>query len=295
MDSTNNIPTTPNCGFESLIEDEEAACLVRRITLTSYDDLYRLVKASISPDDLPNSELERFGRAFARYFGVFLFDVRMQNPTETFLADLGRWIKEHRHECRCPVVLLPSAATSRAVAALAETALVLFQRPQLADDLTSFFETMMSKDTVLRCDLWDIVTATQNRGYWELVICTGTTTDADQLEQAGNRLLTSFTNPTTPPTWLVSFTADSEISPENPFRPIYLRLADNVKDGMLFKTYGCSVVRGCILLCSCHSLTHQSVLSVQSSHCFIMTSVASGVSSGGYLYRFKRRLIMRRI
>lgn len=49
MDSTNNIPTTPNCGFESLIEDEEAACLVRRITLTSYDDLYRLVKASISP------------------------------------------------------------------------------------------------------------------------------------------------------------------------------------------------------------------------------------------------------
>ena len=47
MDSTNNIPTTPNCGFESLIEDEEAACLVRRITLTSYDDLYRLVKASI--------------------------------------------------------------------------------------------------------------------------------------------------------------------------------------------------------------------------------------------------------
>ena len=56
MDSTNNIPTTPNCGFESLIEDEEAACLVRRITLTSYDDLYRLVKASISPDDLPNSE-----------------------------------------------------------------------------------------------------------------------------------------------------------------------------------------------------------------------------------------------
>ena len=81
MDSTNNIPTTPNCGFESLIEDEEAACLVRRITLTSYDDLYRLVKASISPDDLPNSELERFGRAFARYFGVFLFDVRMQNPT----------------------------------------------------------------------------------------------------------------------------------------------------------------------------------------------------------------------
>lgn len=84
MDSTNNIPTTPNCGFESLIEDEEAACLVRRITLTSYDDLYRLVKASISPDDLPNSELERFGRAFARYFGVFLFDVRMQNPTETF-------------------------------------------------------------------------------------------------------------------------------------------------------------------------------------------------------------------
>ena len=150
MDSTNNIPTTPNCGFESLIEDEEAACLVRRITLTSYDDLYRLVKASISPDDLPNSELERFGRAFARYFGIFLFDVRMQNPTETFLADLGRWIKEHRHECRCPVVLLPSAATSHAVAALAETALVLFQRPQLADDLTSFFVTMMSKDTVLR-------------------------------------------------------------------------------------------------------------------------------------------------
>lgn len=234
MDSTNNIPTTPNCGFESLIEDEEAACLVRRITLTSYDDLYRLVKASISPDDLPNSELERFGRAFARYFGVFLFDVRMQNPTETFLADLGRWIKEHRHECRCPVVLLPSATTSHAVAALAETVLVLFQRPQLADDLTSFFETMMSKDTVLRCDLWDIVTATQNRGYWELVICTGTTTDADQLEQAGNRLLTSFTNPTTPPTWLVSFTADSEISPENPLRPIYLRLADNVKDGLLF-------------------------------------------------------------
>lgn len=68
MDSTNNIPTTPNCGFESLIEDEEAACLVRRITLTSYDDLYRLVKASISPDDLPNSELERFGRAFARIY-----------------------------------------------------------------------------------------------------------------------------------------------------------------------------------------------------------------------------------
>ncbi len=45
MDSTNNIPTTPNCGFESLIEDEEAACLVRRITLTSYDDLYRLEKS----------------------------------------------------------------------------------------------------------------------------------------------------------------------------------------------------------------------------------------------------------
>ena len=193
-----------------------------------------LKKASITPDDLPNSELERFGRAFACYFGVFLFDVWMQNPTETFLADLGRWIREHRHECRCPVVLLPSAATSRAVAALAETALVLFQRPQLADDLTSFFETRISKDTVIRCDLWDIVTATQNRGYWELVICTGTTTDADQLEQAGNRLLTSFTNPTTPPTWLVSFTADSEVSPKNSLRPIYLRLADNVKDGLLF-------------------------------------------------------------
>ena len=232
MDSTTNIPTT-NCGFDSVIEDEDAACLVRRITISGDDDLHRLEKASITPDDLPNSELERFGSAFARYFGVFLFDVRMRNPTETFLADLGRWIKEHRHEYRCPVVLLPSDAAPDAVAALAETALVLFQRPNLADDLTSFFETMMSEDAFVRCDICDIVAVTQNRGCWELVICAGTATDADQLEQAGNRLLTSFANPTTPPTWLVSFTSDSEISPENPLRPIYFRLADNVKDGIL--------------------------------------------------------------
>ena len=98
MDSTNNIPTTPNCGFESLIEDEEAACLVRRITLTSYDDLYRLVKASISPDDLPNSELERFGRAFARYFGVFLFDVRTGNRTALRAASHRSLTKTHSRQ-----------------------------------------------------------------------------------------------------------------------------------------------------------------------------------------------------
>ena len=52
---------------------------------------------------------------------------------------------------------------------------------------------MMSEDAVIRCDLWDIVTATQNRGCWELVSYTGATTGADQLQQAGVQLLTSFT------------------------------------------------------------------------------------------------------
>ena len=183
MDNTTNLPTTTHRGFAPLIEDEEEACLVRRITLTSHDDLYRLEKASVTPDGLPRSELTRFSSAFARCFGVFLFDVRMPHPTEPFLTDLRLWIKEHRHQYRCPVVLLPATATATpdVVAALAKIALVLFYRPRLPDDLTSFFETMMSEDAVIRCDLWDIVTATQNRGCWELVSYTGTTTDADQL------------------------------------------------------------------------------------------------------------------
>ena len=96
MDGTTLIPTTPHRGFDPLIEDEEEACLVRRITLTSYDDLYRLEKASITPDGLPDSELTRFSNAFARCFGVFLFDVRLPHPTTTFLTDLSLWIKEHR-------------------------------------------------------------------------------------------------------------------------------------------------------------------------------------------------------
>ena len=235
MDSTAIIPTTPHRGFDPLIEDEEEACLVRRITLTSYDDLYRLEKASITPDELPDSELTRFSSAFARCFGVFLFDVRLQHPTATFLTDLSLWIKEHRHQYRCPVVLLPATATATpdAVAALAKVALVLFYRPHLPDDLSSFFETMMSEDAVIRCDLWDIVTATQNRGCWELVTYTGATTDADQLQQAGIQLLMSFNAPTTPPAWLVSFTAGAEALTKNPLQPIFRRLADNVKDGLI--------------------------------------------------------------
>lgn len=235
MDNTAHIHTTPHCSFAPLIEDEEEACLVRRITLTSHDDLYHLEKASVTPDDLLSSELTRFSNAFARCFGVFLFDVRLPHPTETFLTDLRLWIKEHRHQYRCPVVLLPATATATpdAVAALAKVALVLFYRPHLPDDLASFFETMMSEDAVIRCDLWDIVTATQNRGCWELVTYTGTTTDADQLQQAGIQLLTSFNAPTTPPAWLVSFTAGAEALTKNPLQPIFRRLADNVKDGLI--------------------------------------------------------------
>ena len=92
---------------------------------------------------------------------------------------------------------------------------------------------MMSEDAVIRCDLWDIVTATQNRGCWELVTYTGTTTDADQLQQAGIQLLTSFNAPTTPPAWLVSFTAGAEALTKNPLQPIFRRLADNIKDGLI--------------------------------------------------------------
>lgn len=235
MDNTPHLPTTTHRSFDPLIEDEDEACLVRRITLTSYDDLYRLEKASVTPDDLPNSELTRFSNDFARCFGVFLFDVRLPHPTEPFLNDLRLWIKEHRHQYRCPVVLLPATATATpdAVAALAKVALVLFYRPHLPDDLASFFETMMSENAVIRCDLWDIVTATQNRGCWELVSYTGATADADQLQQAGVQLLTSFTHPTTPPAWLVSFTASAEALTKNPLRPIFRRLADNVKDGLI--------------------------------------------------------------
>ena len=235
MDNTPHLPTTTHRSFDPLIEDEDEACLVRRITLTSYDDLYRLEKASITPDELPNSELTRFSSAFVHYFGVFLFDVRLPNPTATFLTDLSLWIKEHRHQYRCPVVLLPAIATATpdAVAALAKVALVLFYRPHLPDDLSSFFETMMSEDAVIRCDLWDIVTATQNRGCWELVTYTSATTDADQLQQAGIQLLTSFNAPTTPPAWLVSFTAGAEALTKNPLQPIFRRLADNIKDGLI--------------------------------------------------------------
>ena len=230
----NHITNVTSHSFGPIIEEEEAVCVIRRVDLAGNDDLYCLIKGSnLSSDAAPLSDCARFSSTFTSRFGVFLFNVSQPKPTEPFLADLGLWIKEHRHPYRCPVVVLSPNAPRGAVATLAKEALVLFHRPRLTEDLTAFFNDMMSTDAVIRCDFWDIVTGTRNRDCWELISCTDSSTDADDLQQAGEHLLSSFTDLTTPPAWLLSFSAAPEALTKNPLRPIFRQLATHRKDALM--------------------------------------------------------------
>lgn len=98
--------------------------------------------------------------------------------------------------------------------------MVLRQRPNLAEDLTTFFEVFLNPANLLRCDEDDLSFITRRRGCWQLLSCSDTSAITPQKLAAGRNLSAAAAPLPATPKWLVSFRASAEALKGNSVGPL---------------------------------------------------------------------------
>lgn len=196
---------------------ETAHPLVHVFDLNDAGDLYRLEKASTTFHSVRLSSGVYFP-ALANSISssrpeIFILNLRFHAPSETFTSDLALWFREHRRFCF--VILWPSSFSAELP--MAKYAMVLRQRPGLAEDLTAFFENFLNPTNLLRCDQADLNLITQGRGCWQLLSYSDASSHTpEKLSAAGRSLLATATPLPATPKWLMSFKASAEALKGNP-------------------------------------------------------------------------------
>lgn len=194
-----------------------ASPLVRIFDINNAEDLYRLENADLSLHDVQLSSGVCFpalpDSISPSLLEIFILNLRLHAPSETFTNDLALWLREHRRFCF--VVLWPSSLSAELP--VAKYAMVLRQRPGLAEDLTAFFENFLNPSNLLRCDQANLNLITQGRGCWQLLSYSDTSTlTPEKLSAAGRSLSAAAAPLPSTPKWLMSFRASAEALKGNP-------------------------------------------------------------------------------